>query len=117
MRRKYPGLIVKDEASWALVEAEARAQARAYLDAEQTAPASEWGSFVAWSEHGYLGRTEGMSRVHRIGPTLPGRVSLTLCGEIVVSAKSRLTLSAAIVEALGRCHHCEARYAKGAVAA
>jgi hypothetical protein len=117
MKRKYPGLIVKEEESWAAIEAEARAQALAYLDAEQTAPASEWGSFVAWSEHGYLGRTDGVSHVHRVGPTLPSRVTLTLCGEVVASAKSRLTLSAAIVKALGRCHRCEARYEKQGIAA
>jgi hypothetical protein len=117
MKRKYPGLIVKETESWAAVEAEARAQALAYLDAEQTAPANAWGSFVAWSEHGYLGRTDGMSRVHRVGPTMSGRITLTLCGEIVASVKSRMALSSSIVKALGRCHHCEARYAKGAVAA
>lgn len=116
MRRKYPGLVTKDDASWRAIEAAAKAQARDYFDDAQVAPAPEWGSFVAWSEHGYRGATAGMSVVHRVGPSA-GRLALTLCGERLPDAQVRLELSAPLIRALGRCHRCDAAYAKGGLAA
>lgn len=116
MRRKYPGLIVKERESWDAIEAAAREQARAYLDEVQVTPSAEWGSLVAWSEAGYRGATAGVSLVHRVGPSA-GRLALTLCNARLPEPQSHIALSRALVKALGKCHRCEARYAKGWAAA
>lgn len=93
---------------WQAVEADARAQALAYMTADETTPL-EWGQFIAWAE-GRYGRTDGLSVAHRVGEPF-GQAPMTICGEIVPEPISRLSLTARLIHTLGKCRYCEQGFA------
>ena len=104
------------ETQWRAVEAAARAQVSAELLREEAyLPAV--GSLVAWAETGWMGTTDGFSRVHRVAAAVQGQ-AMTLCSETVPPPKRRVAhLTPDLVETLGRCRYCERINAGHAVAA
>ncbi len=99
---------------WPRIEAEAKAQVRAALEAEG-AVALEYGRAVAWAEYRF-GRSDGLSVVHRVGVG-PFDAPRALCGETIPAPANRLTLSTNMIRSLGRCRYCEEAYTQhGAVA-
>lgn len=99
---------------WRTLEAEARAQVSATLQAEETAPLVS-GNLVAWTEQRFA-RTDGFSAVHRIGDVGESG-AVTLCGEIVPEVCRRVALNANLARTLGRCRYCENRHAERGQAA
>ncbi len=94
---------------WLRIEAEALAQVRTELEAEDTLKLP-FGQIVAWSDCRFA-RTDVLSVVHRAGEPI-GETAVTLCGEVVPSAIRRLQLSVNLVRTLGRCRYCEDSYTK-----
>ncbi len=101
------------ELAWRRIEAEALAQVRTELEAEDTLTLP-FGQIVAWSDCRFA-RTDVLSVVHRAGEAI-GETAVTLCGEVVPSAIRRLQLSPNLVRTLGRCRYCEDSYMQKQVA-
>jgi hypothetical protein len=99
---------------WRKLEIDARTEALASVEATEGAPLPS-GQVVAWAECRF-GRTDGLSAVHRAGPTV-GDYQRTLCGDQIPVAMMRVALTPNLIRTLGRCRYCEAVYAEEGVAA
>jgi hypothetical protein len=106
---------LQDAHGWRELLAEVRAQVTAELIAEETT-ALQPGTLVAWTGGGWMGTTDSLGSVHRVGATVGGQ-ALTLCGEIVPAPKRRVPhLTDGVTRSLGRCRYCEQINAGRAIA-
>ena len=93
--------------TWRDIEAAAREQALAVLDAREQTPL-EYGEHIAWAEQRF-GRTDGLSDIHRVGLPKSGD-PYTTCGVSIPAPVQWMTLSPALVRTMPRCRFCEAEY-------
>jgi hypothetical protein len=101
---KQIGLPSKPE--WAAIEAAARAEAMALVEAERQTPLAP-GSFVAWAlRRDYSGVTSGFSPLHRVGAPI-GDKPHTTCHERIPDALLRLPLTSVLIRTFEeRCQFC-----------
>ncbi len=91
--------------TWQRIEEEARAQIQAELDVDEVTPL-EFGKPIVWSSC-VMGRTNGISDVHRVGFPQVGH-AFTACGELIPAPIRWVRASAAVIRTMGKCHYCEA---------
>lgn len=92
-------------AEWLRIEAEAREQVAAEVEALTDTPL-EYGHHIAWVDCRYA-RTEGISDVHRVG--FPQKHEpYTSCGEQIPHPTRWLSLSPAMIRTMVPCRFCAA---------
>ncbi len=95
-------------AMWEQLEREAREQVRSEIAADEQTPLV-FGAPIAWSLC-LLGRTNGVSPLHRVGQAQHGH-AYTTCGELIPAPIRWLPLSPAVIRTKPRCKDCEAEMA------
>jgi hypothetical protein len=90
---------------WAEIESAALAQVRAELERDERTPL-EFGYPIVWSEC-LMGRTNGMSELHRVGLPQHGH-QYTTCGQLIPPPIRRVPLSPATIRVMVKCRQCEA---------
>lgn len=95
------------EEIWRRIEAEAREQASAELEALLQEPLV-FGRHIAWAEQRF-GRTDGLSPVHRVGYPI-GDDPFTTCGEKIPHPICWLPLNARLIERMPNCRFCASEY-------
>lgn len=94
---------------WTNVEAAARAQVAADLDALEQTPL-EFGAPIAWARCLY-GRTDEFSSVHRVG--FPkGNDPFTTCGELIPHFSMWMPLSPNLIRTMPTCRFCAAELSR-----
>ena len=90
---------------WADIEAAALEQVRAELERDERTPLV-FGSPIVWSEC-LMGRTNGMSQLHRVGLPQHG-YEYTTCGQLIPPPIRWVPLSPATIRVAPKCKQCEA---------
>lgn len=94
---------------WAEIEREALEQVRSELAADE-ARSLEFGSAIAWSEC-QMGRTNGISPLHRVGLPQHGH-DYTTCGDLIPDPIRWVPLSPATIRVMAKCRSCEAEVSR-----
>lgn len=90
---------------WERIEREASEQVRAELQVDENR-SLEFGAAIAWSEC-MMGRTCGVSPIHRVGVPQHGH-DYTTCGDLIPPPIRWVPLSPATIRVMAKCRQCEA---------
>lgn len=93
---------------WREIEAAAREQATAVLEARVQTPL-EFGEHIAWGIGGFGGTTDALSDLHRVGVPQNDE-PYTTCGEAIPHPIHWMTLSPALIRTMPPCRFCQAEY-------